>query len=283
MMNRRRNWFMAAALGAALYVGLPAAEERRVVTLGGPATEITFALGAGGEVVATDASSLYPEEAQALPRVGYVAAVGAEGLLGQNPDLILATSRFGPPAVVEQIEASGVPLMIVESPHDVDSLEKAIREIGAALERREAAARLWQRIRADLRTARAKAATAGKPTAVFILGNAGSAMAAGRDTQAAGMLHLAGGRNLFDGYTGYQPVSGEALLDAGPDFIFVGRHGGETDADPRERLEALGLGALAASTDARVHFLDLGEYLVFGPRTGQAALRLAGMFAEGND
>lgn len=282
-MKNRRNWLIMAALGAALYGGLEAADERRVVTLGGPATEIAFALGAGGEVVATDASSLYPEEARALPKVGYVAAVGAEGLLGQNPDLILATSRFGPPAVVEQIEASGIPLVIVESPHDVDSLETAIRKIGAALGQSEAADRLWKRIGADLETARAKAVTAGNPTAVFILGNAGSAMAAGRDTQAAGMLQLAGGRNLFDGYTGYQPVSEEALLNAEPDFIFVGRHGGETDADPRKRLEALGLGGLSASMDARVHFLDLGEYLIFGPRTGEAALRLAGMFTEGND
>ncbi|MFW5883602.1 MAG: hemin ABC transporter substrate-binding protein, partial [Verrucomicrobiota bacterium] len=104
----------------------------------------------------------------------------------------------------------------------------------------------------------------------------------GRDTQGAGILTLAGGRNLFDSYTGYKPVSEEALIQTNPDFIFIGSHG-STDAEPRERLAALGMERLAEATGAELRLLDLSEYLSFGPRTGKAALRLAEIFAEGSE
>ncbi|MFO7725914.1 MAG: ABC transporter substrate-binding protein [Oceanipulchritudo sp.] len=257
------------------------AGEMRLVTLGGPATEIVYALGSGDQIVAADSSSLYPEAAKALPKVGYVSAVGAEGLLSEEPALIIATSRFGPPAVVERIEASGIPLLTVESPHNEETLEEAIEEIGAVLGKEEVAAELWGRIAADLEAAKEKARASGAPPVVFLLGDSGSAMAAGRDTQGAGILSLAGGRNLFDDYTGYKPVSEEALLMADPAFIFIGDHGSIGDEDPQSRLESLGLGRLAAATGAEVRLLDLGKYLTFGPRTGEAALRLAELLSEG--
>ena len=107
------------------------------------------------------------------------------------------------------------------------------------------------------------------------MGNNGIPLAAGRDTQADGMIQLAGGRNVFQQYNGYKPVSEEALISADLDVILVASHRAPEDADPRDRLRDLGLTSLARSTTSKVLLVDLSYYLSFGPRTGQAALELA--------
>lgn len=267
------------ALGATTY-----AEPQRLVTLGGPVTEIVYALGAGADVVAVDASSTYPEATAPLPKVGYVGAVGAEGILAMEPTHIIATTRLGPPAAVDQLRASGVPLTLIDNPNSRASLRDAILELGALLDREERATSLWQAIAEDLSAAEAQ--TSGTaPRVVFLLGANGAPLAAGSDTQGGGIITLAGGENVFSGHESYKPVSEEALIGAMPDVILIARHRlpeGD-DTDPREHLRDLGLEQLAASTTAAVHLVDMGYYLSFGPRTGEAARKLARIFAMATD
>lgn len=249
--------------------------EERVVALGGPVTEIVFALGAGESVVAVDQSSLYPEAATERPQVGYVGAIGTEGILAMNPTLILATDRLGPPAARQQLENSGIPLKIISNPNTAESLKKAVLELGDALNRGAEAEALWTDIAAGLAAVQPLAAESGDPRVAFLMGNNGIPLAAGRDTQADGMIQLAGGSNVFQEYNGYKPVSEEALISADLDVILVASHRAPEDADPRDRLRDLGLTSLARSTGSKVLLVDLSYYLSFGPRTGQAALDLA--------
>ena len=69
-------------LGACLAWSAQAQAQERVVSLGGSVTEIVYALGQGERVVGDDLSSLYPEAATKVPRVGYYRAVPVEGVLG---------------------------------------------------------------------------------------------------------------------------------------------------------------------------------------------------------
>ena len=64
-------------------------EAHNIITIGGPVTETVFALGEGDRVVARDTTSLYPEEVNALPDVGYMRQLSAEGVLSLGPDLII--------------------------------------------------------------------------------------------------------------------------------------------------------------------------------------------------
>ena len=54
--------------------------KTRIISAGGSITEILFALDLGDHLVGVDTSSLYPEEAIELPKVGYFRSMGAEGL-----------------------------------------------------------------------------------------------------------------------------------------------------------------------------------------------------------
>ncbi|MFJ0631528.1 ABC transporter substrate-binding protein, partial [Bordetella bronchiseptica] len=101
-MKRLLAWLLAMACAGAAAQGAPA---RRVVTLGGTVTEIVYALGQGGRLVGDDLSSLYPQAATQLPRIGYYRAVPVEGVLALEPDLVLASEQAGPPDAIERLKA----------------------------------------------------------------------------------------------------------------------------------------------------------------------------------
>ena len=63
-------------------------DTSRVITLGGPVTEIVYALGAGKSVIATDVSSYYPEAVTKLPKIGYQRTLTAEGIISLKPSLV---------------------------------------------------------------------------------------------------------------------------------------------------------------------------------------------------
>ena len=85
-----------------------------IVSVGGPVTEIIYALGEQDRLVGRDTTSVYPPEANDLPNVGYMRALSAEGVLSLSPDLILARSTSGPPVTLDQLAASSVPIVLVE-------------------------------------------------------------------------------------------------------------------------------------------------------------------------
>ena len=75
----------------------------RIVTIGGDVTEIAYALGAGGEIVARDSTSLQPQAVQKLPDVGYMRMLNAEGILAMKPTMLLV-SELAQPVMLESMD-----------------------------------------------------------------------------------------------------------------------------------------------------------------------------------
>ena len=73
------------------------------MTISGAITEVVYALGAEGQLVGTDTTSLFPAAAQKTPKVGYLRQLSAEGILSLKPDAVIATSEAGPPVVLDQL------------------------------------------------------------------------------------------------------------------------------------------------------------------------------------
>lgn len=261
------------------FSALHGSEDLRVTTLGAGITEISFALGAGEQVIAVDQSSQYPPQVADLPQVGYVGAVSAEGILSVNPSLIIASDRLGPPAVVEQLRRTRIPIHIFPNANDRESLESTIFSLGELLHRQQQAKDLWQEIAADLDEAESRAARAERrPRVTFLMGNAGTPLAAGTQTQAHGMITLAGGQNLFQGFQGYKSVSEEALLTAGPDWVLVAAHQPTEDDCPRQILRSMGLPNLARDPSQKMALIDIANFLTFGPRVGESVSELNALF-----
>jgi hypothetical protein len=100
------------------YVGADGVESTikdtsRIVTLSGDLTEEVWRLGFGASVVATDVTTVYPPEAVGLPVVGVGRFLSAEGVLAQNPTLVIGDTQTSPLEAISQIRSAGVPVVLM--------------------------------------------------------------------------------------------------------------------------------------------------------------------------
>lgn len=271
---------IAAALALAA-AALPAgAEPARVLTLGGTVTEIAVALGAADRLVGRDATSTFPASVQALPDVGYLRALSAEGVLSLAPDLIIADADAGPPEVVAQVQAAGVAYVTTPATLSAGGVQARITAVAAALGRVPQGQALAAQVGAELAAAQAAADALPAPRkrVLFILSlQGGRIMAAGQDTAAEAMLRLAGAENALQGFAGYKPVTDEAVLAAAPDAVLMMDRGGDHGAADADLWALPALAGSPAAQAGAVIRMDGLRLLGLGPRAAAAAadLRLA--------
>lgn len=264
-----------AALAALLAAPLAAEPAQRVLSVGGAVTETVFALGAGDRVVARDTTSTWPPEVEDLPDVGYVRRLSPEGVLSVAPDLILAEEGAGPPETVRILEAAEIPFVTIPDATDAAGVAAKIEAVGAALGLEARAAELAAEVQAEIAAIEERSAGVERPARVLFLLSAegGRLLASGTETAADAMIRLAGGANAVTGFTGYKPLTDEAVLAAAPDVVLMmeGRaegHGGSGV------LSHPALAATPAGRDGRLVEMN-GLYLLgFGPRTAQAVADL---------
>lgn len=275
---------VVAGLGVAalLWSGAAGAADPaspRLLSLGGAVTETVYALGAGAALVGSDLTSRYPQAAADLPKVGYVRALGAEGVLSLRPDLGLTSADAGPPAALHQVAAAHAKLVILPEAHTAEPAVERVRRIGAALRLDDRAEALARGMEANLaQVAVDVAAVAGpRPRVLFLLSaGRGAPMAAGSGTAADAMVRVAGGVNAVGGFASYRPIAAESVLLADPDLVVtttdtlaaVGGQAGLLAAVP-------GLRATTAGRQGRVVAFDALELLGFGPRLAVAVRGLA--------
>jgi iron complex transport system substrate-binding protein len=268
---------LAVLLLLAISVNGWADVPQRVVSVGGTVTEIAFALGRGDRLVAADTTSGYPEAALALPRVGYMRTLSAEGVLSLKPQLVLVTADAGPPAALSQLRAAGVHVVSINADHSFDAVLTKVRSVGQALDAAGAAAALEKRLNDEWRQATARVESLpGKPRVLFLLAHAGNnPMVAGRDTAADAMIRLAGGVNAMAEFSGYKPLTAEAVAGAAPDFLLITREGVETLGSNEKVWSQPGLALTPAGRSRRLVSMDALYLLGFGPRLPAAVRELA--------
>lgn len=258
----------------------PASAAERIVTLGGDVTEIAFALGAGAEVVGADTSSVYPDAANALPKVGYQRQVPAEGVLALSPTLIIASDEAGPPPALAQLRDAGVRLEVVTAPDTPDGAVAKVERIAEILGRQEAGAQAVIALRADLARAAARAKELdGTPRVLFVYARgANTIMIGGNGTGADEMIRLAGGRNAVEGVDGFKPLTAEAAVAAAPDVLLVMSRGVDSLGGAEALWAQPGLAQTPAAQGRRLVVMDDLYLLGFGPRLGVAVLELQRQF-----
>ena len=244
----------------------------RVVSLGGTVTEIIYALGQGGRLVANDASSIYPEEAKALPRVGYYRNLSLEGILAQQPDLIIASQNAGPPEVLERIRSMGVSTVLVSDQPGVASLYERVHQVASALGVAGAGETLQEEIQSSLRSI---AGTDLPPkNALVVLHRGGPLLAAGAGTSADALLKLSGLNNAAHDMQGYKPMSSEALAALAPEIIFTSTVSAQTAGGLAAFASHPGVVATPAAQSGRIVAIDDLLLLGMGPRVAEAVALL---------
>lgn len=248
----------------------------RIVTIGGSLTEIVYALGEQSRIVGNDTTSLYPNEAASLPKVGYHRALSSEGILSLNPDAIIFTDEAGPPTVIRQLEATGVRLLELKAGRSIDDVKDNVLAIGKMLDRVQRAAAVVAILDRD--SAQLAAVTQSIKThqkVMFVLQhNGGAPMVAGTGTAADSIIKLSGGVNVVTDYHGYKPLTPEAAVALKPDVILITNMGLEQAGGKKGLLKAPGLSLTPAAKQGNVIAMDSLLILGFGPRTVEAAMAL---------
>jgi iron complex transport system substrate-binding protein len=247
------------------------AAEMRVVSLGGPLTEIVYALNAGNRLVAVDQSSVYPAAANQLPKVGYYRQFSVEGVLSAKPDLILASDQAGPPEALEQLRRMGRRVVVLPSGPTLPDLEKRIYGVAAALGLRDDGRKMV----ADLQ--KQVTALAQKPNqtrALMLMSRTGAPEGAGKNTSADAMMRLAGMSNVLAKQQGYKPLSQESLAALRPDVIITTTRSVESLGGIDKLLASPGLSQSPAAKQKRVLVMDDLLLLGFGPRLPEALTEL---------
>lgn len=268
--SRRTLLFAPALLLAPRLVH--AAPARRIVSIGGAVTEILYRLGHEGEIVGVDSTSQYPAEAlRTKPNVGYVRALGAEGVLSLNPTLVLATEGAGPPDTLRLIEQAGVAITRVPEEPSPAGIVMRIEVISRAIEEEKRGAALAEEVEQGFTQLFAARSRMKQPVrALFVLSlQNGRPLVGGKGTTADAMLNLAGAANAADSLTGWKPLSDEGLISAAPEAIVMMENGpGGKAPDP---FAFPAFAATPAAAQRRLVVMD-GLYLLgFGPRTPAAA------------
>lgn len=249
----------------------------RVVSIGGSVTEILYALELENRVIAVDTTSVYPPEAlKEKPNVGYMRALSAEGVLALEPNLIVAIDGAGPPDAVNVIKSASTPMVTIPDEPTPNGITRKIRAVAAAMNEAKRGEKLVAKVAGEFTWL--KRITSGleqRARVLFILSlRGGRPVVAGSNTAAEGILVLAGAENAIRGFSGYKPITDEAIIAAAPDVILLmSREGHKVSAEQLFAYPALR--TTPAGKNKRVVIMD-GQYLIgFGPRTARAAGDLA--------
>jgi len=248
------------------------ADSARLVSIGGSLTEIIYALGEDGRLVARDQTALYPEAALALPDVGYMRALAPEGVLSVSPTALLVIEGSGPPEALDVLSHAGVEYQSIPEAYSAEGVLAKVRAVGQALGVTDKAEALATELETALSAVAARTASiTERKRVLFVLSmDGGKIQASGTGTAADGIIALAGATNAIDDYAGYKALTEEAIIEAAPDVILMMDRGGDHAATDEQLI---GNPAIALTDAGRNHAIIRleGSYLLgFGPRTADA-------------
>jgi iron complex transport system substrate-binding protein len=275
-----RRALLALPLAALAAPPIARGASPRLVVAGGGLAEIVVALGAREAIVGADSTSLFPTALRALPQIGYLRNLSAEGVLSLRPELLLLSHEAGPPTAVAQLRAAGVRVAQAGRVQSPAELSAAIHLVAEALDRPREGAALAAAVAEDFAAlAAALPRPPRPPRALFLLaaGGGGAPMASGTGTTAAAMLGLAGAVSAITSYEGYRPVTAEAALAAAPDWLVAPSHSVEARGGVERFLAQPQLSLLPAARAGRLASFDSLYLLGFGPRAPHAARDLAAL------
>ena len=239
-----------------------AAWPEHIVSLSPTSTEVLFAIGAGGQVVAVDDQSNYPEEAPTTDLTGF--EPNLEAIAGYDADLVIL--MYDPGEVVAGLEALGIPVIVHPAAWTLEEAYAQIEQVGAATGHAADATELVESMRSDIATIEGATDGAGatyyhelSPDYYTVT----SATFVGTLYERLGLTNIADGADP-DGY-GYPQLSPEHILAEDPSLIFLADT--KCCSQDRETIAGRpGWGVLSAVQAGAISELDDDTASRWGPR-----------------
>jgi iron complex transport system substrate-binding protein len=237
------------------------AQPKKIVSLSPSSTEDLFAIGAGDQVVAVDDQSNYPADAPKTDLSGYTPNVEAIG--GYDPDLVVMSD----PSVAKELKSISVPLLVLAAPTTLDEAYEQIETLGRATGHPQEASDVVAGMKSDIEDIVSSTPKSDPPLTYYYeldqnLYTATSKTFIGNVFSVLGLKNI--GDPADDG-SGYPQLSGEFLLNADPDLVFLA----DTKCCQQSAKTVAarpGWSSLAAVTNDHVVELDDDVASRWGPR-----------------
>lgn len=240
----------------------------RIVSLLPSATETVCALRACERLVGIDRFSDWPQQIQALPRVGGLEDANLERIVALKPDLVLA----GPFArAIDRLETLGIAVLVLEA-KEMSEIPRVLEATARALGVPGAGETLWRRVDERIDAAAARVPARMREQRVYFEVAPGP-FAAGEASFVGQTLDRLGLRNIVPAAHGAFPkMNPEFVVRARPDLIMASERNYATMA------ARPGWAALDALRNGR-HCVFTEEFFPVllhpGPRLDEAAEAIA--------
>lgn len=225
-------------------------EPERIVSLAPSITESLFYIGAGDKLVGVTQWADFPPEVENITRVGgYGKYANLEVIASLQPDLILVDGFSM--NVLESLEKIA-PVVVVD-PKNLTSIYDALELLGKITNREEGAEAVIAEMKDKVSYVTSAVEGRPRPRTLFILSYYNGYWTAGAGTFVSDLIALAGGKNLFNDFTGWGAASEEQIIARNPEVIILSPNAGISPEDlcsgPLSEVDAVKNGRVYVLSD----------------------------------
>lgn len=193
---------------------------QRVISMAPSLTTTVFDLGAGSLLVGRTLRCNEPKEALEVPVIGPYLNPDLERVIGQHPDLVLATKAGAPKEFIKRLTDLGIPVYVDDS-ETLDQIIGLVKRLGILFGREQRADELTHELNIRREAVKECVREAPSPTVVFVVGVKPLVVAAGRSFIGA-LIREAGGINIAEHHSlPYPQYNIEEMIRRNPEIILV--------------------------------------------------------------
>ncbi len=251
-------------------------DPERIVSLIPSNTEITFAVGAGEQVVGVSKHDNYPEQVNEIDKIGGM-QINTEKVLSLKPDLVLAhgSNAHNSQAAIKQIRNAGIPVYVVKNATDFKGVYETIQSIGKLVNEQKEANSIVAGMKGKLKKIKEKASTIEDPKGVFVeVSPAPEIYTTGTGTFMNQMLEAINAKNAAASQEGWVKMNEEAIISLQPDVIIT-TYGYYTEKPVGKVLSREGWEQVPAIKNEQVFDVHSDIVTRAGPRLIEGVERLA--------
>jgi iron complex transport system substrate-binding protein len=233
-------------------------------------------MGLGDNIVGVTSFCDYPEEAKKKPKIGGMSNPSLEAVVSLKPDIVVMTTDGNPKEFEERLRSLKIATYVFTA-RRLSELSQGIRELGAALGKKEKADSLARNIEAGIEKVK-KSSLVSRPSSikrkVLYIVWPEPLIVAGPGTVIDDAIALLGEVNIAQGAAAdYPKYSIEEVIRQAPDVIIIGKGSGmDMVAVSRGILKRMT--SVPAVKSGAICYLGDGLYRL-GPRVVQGIEELA--------
>jgi iron complex transport system substrate-binding protein len=255
-----------------------------IVSLAPTATEMLYAIGAGGQVKAVDSDSDYPASAPITKLSAY--QPNAEAIAAYKPDLVIISDDIN--GIKAKLTALSIPVLQLPAAANVSGVYSEFTQLGAATGHAVQAKAEDARLKADISQIVASEPAHSAPLTYYFELATNPYYSVTDSTFIGSLLSLLGMKSIADAAKGaaaaggYPSLSAEFILKANPDYVILsdtGSTGGGQDAATVSSRP--GWSVLTAVQDKHIIVLNADIASRWGPRIVQLLQTVAAATKSG--